>query len=346
MDEGIVVKIEYHSDLENVQSDGELASLLSADCQSAPFDRLAWWQGLGKHCALVPLLAVAREGDAIAALPLSGGGGHLSALSNWYTFRFRPILSEGPRGEALLAALARDLGTRAHRLTFSGLPDEDGTASRLESVFRQAGWLVLRDVCDTNHVLPVAGRSWKRYLAARPGRLRTTLKRKEKKIEVEVLTRFDETAWREYEDIYAESWKPEEGSPAFLRAFAEAEGAAGRLRLGIARGPQGQQHRALAAQMWTVEGGTAFIHKLAHREAATPLSPGSVLSAALFRHAIDVDRVDLVDFGTGDDPYKRDWMEAVRPRYRLEMFRPLAPRGWPAFARIGLRRLAAGAKRG
>lgn len=95
-----------------------------------------------------------------------------------------------------------------------------------------------------------------------------------------------------------------------------------------------------------MEGGTAYIHKLAYLEAAKPLSPGSVLSAALFRHVIDVDRVELVDFGTGDDPYKRDWMEAVRPRYRLDMLRPLAPQNWLFFAKNGLRRLAGRSKHG
>src|SRR5690606_16979754 len=121
----------------------------------------------------------------------------------------------------------------------------------------------------------------------------------------------------------------------------EAEGDAGRLRLGIALGKTGEfDGQAIAAQMWTVEGDAAFIHKLAHRETAKPISPGSVLSAALFRHVIDNDRVSLIDFGTGDDAYKRDWMERVRPRYRLDMFRPMAPRNWPFFAKSALRTLA------
>ncbi|MCT2399973.1 GNAT family N-acetyltransferase [Novosphingobium mangrovi (ex Huang et al. 2023)] len=337
--EGNVVKIEYHSDLKEVQSDGQLARLLSDSCQHAPFDRLAWWQMLERHCGLSPLMAIARDADRAAILPLAGTSGHLSALANWYTFRFRPVISGEP---APLTALARDLARKAHRVTLSGIPDEDGSASLLQSAFRTSGWLVLRETCDTNHILPVAGRSYDEYIASRPGKLRTTLKRKTGKVETQVLTHFDEAVWAAYEDIYAESWKPEEGSPDFLRAFARAEGDAGRLRLGVARAGG----EAIAAQMWTVEGGTAFIHKLAHREAARPLSPGSVLTAALFRHVIDVDKVDLVDFGTGDDPYKRDWMEQVRPRYRLDMFRPVTPRNWPVLAMAGMRRLAAIAKRG
>jgi len=89
-----------------------------------------------------------------------------------------------------------------------------------------------------------------------------------------------------------------------------------------------------------VDGGIAYIHKLAHLEEAKSLSPGSILSAAMFRHAIDEDRVKLIDFGNGDEPYKADWMEQVRPRYRLEAFRPGWPGNWPEIARKLASRLA------
>jgi CelD/BcsL family acetyltransferase involved in cellulose biosynthesis len=98
--------------------------------------------------------------------------------------------------------------------------------------------------------------------------------------------------------------------------------------------------KPVAAQFWTVEAGTAFIHKLAHIEEAKPLSPGTTLSAALFERVIDRDKVDLIDFGTGNDGYKRDWMEEVRTRYRVELLRPLRPGNWPRIAKAGLRRLA------
>lgn len=336
-----MIAVEYHADLKEVQCDAGLSALLGPETQAAPFDRLAWWQGLEAHCGLKPMLAVARDGDAVAVLPLQARGGEWSALANWYSFRVHPILSPGADGPALLAAIARDLAARTHRLSLSGVPDEDGSASLLTAAFRAAGWHVAREPCDTNHVLEVGGRGFDAYLAGRPGTLRTTLKRKAGKVECRVLTVFDGDVWDAYEAIYAESWKPEEGSPAFLRAFAEAEGAAGRLRLGVAHA-EGQ---AVAAQMWTVEGGTAFIHKLAHRESAKAISPGTSLSAALFRHAIDSDRVAWIDFGTGDNAYKRDWMEAVRPRYRLDMLRPRDPRNWPIFAKSRLRRLAVAAIR-
>jgi hypothetical protein len=340
-----LVSVEYHDDLKEVQSDAALARLLSAEMQHAPFDRLDWWRLLAEHCDLVPRLVIARNGTGSAVLPLTGAGAHLTQLSNWYTFRFRPVVTPGADAAGLLTRLARDLAGKARRITLAGLPEEE--ADLLAAAFRRAGWLAWREQSDVNHVLTLDGRDYAGFLAARPGKLRTTLKRKSGKVATQVLTHFDPQVWAAYEDIYATSWKPEEGSPAFLRAFAEAEGAAGRLRLAVAHGPDGE---AIAAQMWTVEGGTAFIHKLAHRESAKPLSPGSVLSAALFRHVIDVDKVAMVDFGTGDDPYKRDWMEQVRPRYRLDLIRPAAPGNWPILARKALastrQSLAARAKRG
>ena len=73
---------------------------------------------------------------------------------------------------------------------------------------------------------------------------------------------------------------------------------------------------------------------------AKPLSAGTTLSAALFEQVIDTDKVDLVDFGTGTDAYKRDWMEANRPRYRLTCLDWRQPRAWPAAAKAWVRHLA------
>lgn len=123
-----------------------------------------------------------------------------------------------------------------------------------------------------------------------------------------------------------------------LRAFAQGEGAAGRLRLGVARA-DGQ---AVAAQCWTVENGIAYIHKLAHLESHKHLSAGTTLSAALFAHVIDTDKVTLVDFGTGDQSYKADWMEAVRPRFRIDCLDPAQPRAWAPLVKRRLRALRAG----
>jgi len=321
-----VTAVSYHDTVKDLQG--------LAFAGEGPFARREWF-ALLENAGAKPLVALASEGDEAVALTLTRSAGGLENLTNWYAFTWTELATGPTARPELLERLARDLADRASRLTLSKLADEDGTATRLEAAFRKSGWFVQRQRCDTNHVLPVGGRSYADYLASRPGPLRTTLKRKAKRVRVEILTHFEKDAWASYQAVYAESWKPEEGDPDLLRRFAESEGSAGRLRLGVAR----HQGEVVAAQMWTVESGTAYIHKLAHLESAKPLSAGTTLTAALFEHVIDVDRVECVDFGTGDDPYKRDWMEVVRPRYRLTCWRPPDPRNWPAIGKALLRKL-------
>ena len=331
-----MVGVVYHDDLKEVQGDPALASLLGEDHAAAPFDRLAWWRGLAQDCDILPLIAVARDGDSRAVLPLRRVSRRIEALANWYSFRVAPLATSGADKARLFEAIARDLAGEAPRITLAPLPDENGEASMLAAAFRQAGWVVFCNACDSNHVLDVGGRSYAQYMEGRPGQLRTTLKRKAAKVDITIESHFNPESWAAYEAVYVQSWKPQEGSPAFLRRFAEEEGMAGRLRMAVARA----DGKPVAAQFWTVEGGTAWIHKLAHTEDSRALSPGTTLSAALFERVIDGDGVSFVDFGTGNDGYKRDWMEAVRPRFRLDMYRPAWPGNWPPIAKAALRILA------
>lgn len=337
------MSVAYHDGLKDVQDDAALMSLVGDGTAAAPFDRLVWWRLLVEEAGMVPLIAVAREGGARAVLPLARRGRQIGGLANWYSFRLAPLATPGADHARLFGALAADLAGRSPHIVLEPLPDECGETATLEAAFRHAGWAVFREQCDENHVLPVKARSFAAYLATRPGRLRTTLKRKAGKVAVTIETRFNPESWAAYETVYAQSWKPDEGQPAFLRRFAQQEGAAGRLRLGIARSRE--DGAPLAAQFWTVEDRTAFIHKLAHIEAANALSPGTTLSAALFEYVIDHDLVELVDFGTGSDGYKRDWMEVVRPRYRLEMLWPTRPGCWPRMAKLAAKRLVSRQRR-
>ncbi|MEM6475470.1 MAG: GNAT family N-acetyltransferase [Pseudomonadota bacterium] len=300
----------------------------------SPFDRADWYALLAQT-GLTPLIAIASDDHASAALALTEADGRITPLRNWYSFTWRQLAPDGPDGDRLLTEIARQLRERGHRVMLEPVPDEDRSAARLASAFREAGWRVEVTRCDTNHVLHVKGRSFAEYWETRPGRLRTTLKRKAKKVDVEVLTHFNAAAWEAYERIYAASWKPTEDHPAMLRDFARAEGEGGRLRLGLAR----YDNEVIAAQCWTVENAAAYIHKLAHLEEHSRLSAGTTLTAALFEHVIDIDRVATVDFGTGTQPYKSDWMETTRQRYRIDCLDMKSPRAWLDLAKLAASRL-------
>lgn len=327
-----VIEARYHDSVNVLQEMFAAPGTQSEVC--APFDRAEWFALLA-DTGLTPLIAIAEDDDNRAALALTEARGRITPLRNWYSFTWRQLAPDSPRGDALLEAIALQLRSRGHRVTLAPVPDEDGSATRLAKAFAKAGWRVEVSRCDTNHVLHVSGRSFAEYWTSRPGPLRTTLKRKAAKVDVTLLDSFDAHAWAQYEAVYQSSWKPSEGEPAMLRAFAEEEGRAGRLRLGLAA----CEGLTVAAQFWTVESGTAYIHKLAHLESHKHLSAGTTLSAALFERAIDVDRVQLIDFGTGDEPYKRDWMEAVRARYQIDCLDMAAPRAWVDLGRLALRRL-------
>ena len=325
----------YHKEVTIVQA----AQASACGHAPSPFDRPEWFALLAESRPAA-FSTDAQVDGACASLSLTKVDGRVEPLRNWYSFTWRPQVTQGAEGDAALAQVASDLKRTTHRVTLWPLPDEDSSATRLAEAFRSAGWATSLTQCDENHVLHVKGRSFAEYWAGRPGQLRTTLKRKAKKVEVEIVEKFDASLWEAYEAIYAESWKPSEDEPDLLRRFAEAEGAEGRIRLGLARADD----VPVAAQFWTVENGIAYIHKLAHLESAKPISPGTTLSAALFEQVIDRDKVDLVDFGTGSDRYKADWMEEVRPRYRLDALDPAQPSAWLPLAKRSLRALLASTK--
>ncbi len=331
----VTMNSEYHDNFQSAQASA--GEKLDRAGQKSLFDRLDWLSQLHALClpGNRPLIVRSAENEAQAWMFLMKKGlGSYAALANWYNFTYRPIFT-GDFDEvtklALLASVAKNIKSHSHHIEISPVPEEDNAASLTQRAFEQAGWVVFKSKADDNHILSVNGRTFDQYWAERPGRLKNTVRRKAKKnvVSIRVETEFSAEHWNDYLDVYDKSWKPEEGNPDFLKSLAQQEAAAGCLRLGLAY----IDGVPVAAQFWTVENGEALIHKLAHVEDATKSSPGTLLSVAMFQHAIDVDRVNLIDFGTGNDPYKREWMEDVRTRYRLDMYWPNNPLSWLSILR-------------
>lgn len=326
-DSALGFEVELFDGLDSVAADSDGA----LDRRPSLFDRLEWFRLVAEHCPPPGrlLAARARDGDGAAAwLFLAEQGGKAEAWRCWYSLRF------GLVGAAAGAeSIAKALRKRLVRLEIAPIEEPEPLAA----AFRRAGWAVLLSPATVSWRIDTEGQDFNAYWANRPGKLRNTAQRKAKaaKLDIEIYRDFDPAGWAAYEEVYAASWKPEEGSPAFLRALAEQEGEAGRLRLGVAR----KDGRPLAAQLWTVENKTAWIHKLAYREDCKALSPGTVLSMAMFRSALDEDRVSRIDYGTGDDGYKRDWMGERATLWRLEAFNLSSPRGLAGAARAGLSKL-------
>ena len=86
----------------------------------------------------------------------------------------------------------------------------------------------------------------------------------------------------------------------------------------------------MAARWWPSSG---------HDEGRKALSPGTVLTAHMVRHLLDVEQVAELDFGRGDDPYKQSWTTRREQRIGLLLANPWRPRGLATIARHGLGRL-------
>jgi hypothetical protein len=329
----MATQVELFDDLDAVERDA--AGALSRERRPWMFDRLEWFRLV--HDFTPPegkLLALrARNGQANAWLFLGVERGEALAFSNWYCLRFGPVIEGSATSPALdeLAGGLRRGGVT--RLFLSPIGKDDP----LEGALKRKGWVTRRTPANVNWRVRTAGMTFERYWAERPSKLRNTAKRRAKTagLELRVLDRFEDGAWTDYETVYNNSWKPAEGSPELMRKMAEAEGAAGTLRLGLAY----RDGAPVAAQLWTVEHGIATIHKLAYRDDAKHYSPGTVLSVEMFRRAIDDDKVDVIDFGIGNDAYKADWMDEAEPLYALTAYDARSIKGLLAMARAAAAKL-------
>ncbi len=317
----MTIEVELFDDLDAIARDA--AGALDRSAQKHLYDRLDWFRLTCAHVLERARIVVARasDGDRRGWLFLiDRGGRRAEALASWYTLAFRPIFAgapDAPTQTALIAAIGGALASHFDRISLLPVPGAD--AALLLDGLAAGGWAGRRQAHTANWRVAVRDLSFARYWAARPARLRNTVRRKSALTEVNsnIISDFDMDSWSIYEDIYAKSWKPAEGSPRFLRALAEQEGIAGTARLGILY----DGAVPVAAQFWLVENGVATIHKLAHVDDARGLSPGTLLSAAMFEAVIDRDRPATIDFGTGDDPYKADWMDLRSNLYRLDFAR-------------------------
>jgi hypothetical protein len=324
---------EYHS-LDEVQR--RLAGRLDRAHMPGLFDRLDWYAALHAHCmADMPLriLTAAEDGREAWLFLTAPSPRHVSALANWYSFSWAPVFIGDPDPAVqlrLLERLARHLLTSCAVIDLYPLED----SAPMMQALRRAGWFAVRRAMGGRHLLPVEGRSFADYWASRPGKLRSLVKRKGRgsPFTLSIARRLTDDLWRDYVDVHDRSWKAAEPGLDFLRDLAERESAAGTLRLGFAQ----YDGRAVATQLWTVEHGVALIHKLSHDAAHDRASPGTLLSHAMFERAIDGDRVRLIDYGTGDNGYKTDWMEQRIPLHRIDAFNPRFASAWLPAARTAI----------
>jgi len=195
---------------------------------------------------------------------------------------------------------------------------------KLSSTLKKSSLPSIPFYCFANWYLEVNDRSFDEYFAGLSSKVRNTVLRKTRQFNliegarIEIIHKEDEleTAIQAFQDVYALSWKSEETFPDFISGLIRMASKQGTLRLGIAY----INNIAIASQLWIVSDETAYIYKLAYDEKYKKLTTGTILTATLMRYAIDVDKVKCVDYLSGDDAYKKEWMSHRRERWGIMVF--------------------------
>lgn len=274
----------------------------------------------GLPLAVAPLALTNRP-----VLPL--GIKCLRSHSNYYSSSYELIPLAGEIREAIFESFCsamENIHTDARFIELEPMPREGHSFKKLSQYLIEQKFILVPYRRFSNWYHLSGGQSFQEYLGSREGRIRNTFKRKEKRLrkegyEVEIVRNIAgvSEALDEYEAVYDASWKIGESHPEFIRALCTSFAAKGLLRLGVLRTSEGP----LAAQIWFVKDGVASIFKLSYAERFRSLSAGTVLTMALIKYVLEVDRVNKIDYLTGDDAYKKNYMNSSREMWCLRAYK-------------------------
>jgi CelD/BcsL family acetyltransferase involved in cellulose biosynthesis len=302
----------------------ERHELFTAAAARNPFAGPEWMDAFLAHVATDEWQFVVGEhadtGSVMLLYRSRAGDRRLAAVTNYYASLYSPVVSRELDQAVATAALVRQLDDIAPSpVAVTMAPIENDCADLLESAacFDRRTWYLKRYFCFGNWYMPSTGLSFARYMDERPGKLRNTWTRKLRKFErgggrLELATQPADVgaAMDAYWRVYARSWKVPEPYADFVTAWAHTCAANGWLRLAVAW----WENEPIAAQFWFTVNQRACIFKLAYDEAHTAISAGTLLTAFLMERSLDTDKVAEIDYLTGDDAYKRDWMARRRTR--------------------------------
>jgi len=157
-------------------------------------------------------------------------------------------------------------------------------------------------------------------MSNRPSKVRNTITRKLNKLAREKDYRIDlytseqmDLAKKDYYSILENSWKAKEQHKEIIDGLIDSYAVKGWLRLAIIY----IQGKPAATQLWFVVHEKAYIFRLAYDQQWKQYSPGSILTRYLMKYVIDIDKVTEIDFLTGNEQYKQDWMTQRQSRYEI-----------------------------
>ncbi len=293
------------------------------------FSSFSWYENWINNVQLleneqITFLNYFQDKELKLLIPLKFNNSALESLTNYYTPIFKILSTTDYERQALVKDFLTELNNEDVKWDFMILQPMELQQVSLISYLKDTGLPSIPFYCFANWYLKVDQRSFDEYFAGLSSRVRNTVARKTKQFnrlegtKLEIVHKGEalEKGIKAFEAVYASSWKGEETFPGFISGLMRMASKQGALRLGVAY----INDVAVAAQLWIVADDTAYIYKLAYDEKYKKLSIGSILTATLMRYVIDIDKVECVDYLSGDDAYKKEWMSDRRERWGIMIF--------------------------
>ena len=254
----------------------------------------------------------------------------VESLTTYYTSYFAPVIARDSENvDEITKLFAFELGARRPRWDVLNIRPVDLSLRAVKALYaalNELGFSTQTYFCFGNWYLKVESRSYAEYFKDLPSVIRKNIPYYQRRIEknarvrIRLFTSFEdlEIAIRDYELVYNSSWRDSEAYPNFVRGLVRIAAEQGWLRMGLFY----IDDEPAAAQVWIVHGRVASIYKVCYAEKFAKSSVGSVLTAHMLEHALDIDRVEEVDYLSGDDNYKANWMSDRRERWGIMAFNP------------------------
>ena len=293
-----------------------------AEQESLFFSRV-WLESITAHALAehqsMLLACVVDDESVMAILPmLESPRDDLGALSNHFTTLFSLLISDHHPNNRIVTCLAEGLSQlEVNSIRLEPIDADDGNITRLCQSMESCGFKSHPYFRFYNWSHPVNAQSFDEYMAERPANIRNIIRRKQRKLDREhaydIRLHQDvdiDRALLDYQMVYQASWKANEFFVGFTPSLVKKLSELGWLRLAILY----IEDNPVAAQIWFVVHGKANIYRLAYDQRWKSYSPGSILTQFLMRYVIDTDKVIEIDFLTGNERYKQDWMTVQKER--------------------------------
>lgn len=264
----------------------------------SPFDLhgwySAWWRAFGAGQLAVCL--VRRDGDLVAALPMSLRRGRLEGLANDHSGLFRPLAADA---EALRELSRATLGRRVGEVTLPMVPADAKALPLLREAAGGAGRALLEEPGPVSPFVATDGEAeaWRRGAKAK---WKARLARYRRKMEREHGAAFELVAapdrLEEWLDegfrLEASGWKGREGTAiesdpgtaSFYRDVAALFHARGELRLSRLS----LDGQAVAFSFCVEHGGRLYSLKTGYDESWRKLVPGLVLQLSIVERCFEL----------------------------------------------------------